>query len=54
MSVKADLESAGWFLSQEGIDQCSQGLTKPSVKDIIKQVPHSAEPSITNVVDSFF
>ena len=50
MSVKADLESAGWFLSQEGIDQCSQGLTKPSVKDIIKQVPHSSEPSFTNMI----
>ena len=38
MSLKSDLESAGWYLSQEGIDQCSQGLVNPTVKDIIKKV----------------
>ena len=38
MSLKADLESAGWHLSQEGIDLCSQELKEPTAKDVIKKV----------------
>ena len=38
MSLQADLESAGWHLSQEGIDLCCQGLTNPTAKDVIKKV----------------
>ena len=37
MTLQADLQAAGWYLSQEGIDQCCQGLTNPSVKDVIKK-----------------
>ena len=38
MSLKADLESEGWHLSQEGIDLLCQGLKNPTVKDVIKKV----------------
>ena len=38
MSLKADLESAGWHLSQEGIDLCCQDLKEPTAKDVIKKV----------------
>ena len=38
MSIKSELESAGWHLSQEGIDLCCQGLANPTVKDVIKKV----------------
>ena len=38
MALKADLESEGWHLSQEGIDLLCQGLKNPNVKDVIKKV----------------
>jgi len=37
MTLQSDLQSAGWYLSQEGIDLCCQGLTSPSLKDVIKK-----------------
>lgn len=37
MSLQADLQSAGWNLSQEGIDLCCKGLNNPTVKDVTKK-----------------
>ena len=38
MTIEADLQSAGWHLSREGIDLCCQGLNNPTVKDVTKKV----------------
>ena len=53
MSLKSDLESAGWYLSQEGIDQCSQGLVNPTAKDIIKKVVVGFRDDGNNEIDCF-
>ena len=37
MSIEADLASAGWHLSPEGIDLCCQGLNNPTLKDVTKR-----------------
>ena len=38
VSEQKNLVFQGWYLSQEGIQLCTEGLSNPSSKDVIKKV----------------
>ena len=38
MTLQSELAAAGWHLSQRGLEICTEGLTDPVVKDVIKKV----------------
>ena len=38
MTLQSELAAAGWHLSPRGLEICTEGLTNPAVKDVIKKV----------------